>query len=99
MREWHRKQNRKSVKVRRAKSKEKANAVYDFITEHAGISNRKAAEALGIAESTVRWLLKKRAENAAQFTVSGAGGRYRGCAIYYIRFIAGEAVICNGVFP
>jgi DNA invertase Pin-like site-specific DNA recombinase len=59
LREWHQKQNKKSVKVRRAKANNKADEIKAFKTDHAELSNRKIAAALGIPESTVRRLLKE----------------------------------------
>ena len=78
LREWFQEQNRKSVSVRRKKAAGKAEIIMDFIADHAGISNRKVAEALGIPETTVRRLLKKSGGTVAPFTISdtvkNAGG-------------------------
>jgi hypothetical protein len=70
LREWHREQNRKSVKVRRDRADRKADVIRSFIADHIGMSSRKVAAALGIPESTVRRLVKKGGKEAAPFTIS-----------------------------
>lgn len=70
LREWHREQGRKSGKTRQITAEKRRKIIMDFIGAHEGMSQRKVAAALGIAESTVRWHIKGSEERGK----AGKGG-------------------------